>query len=207
MDPVIKLHYDRVRSEYTSGVYRDVMVRAKDEYFESTGVLHEDEEGYETKMNMFNDWYVLRYVSKDGGPFMEAYLEKHGLDDDVREAFLGCNHSLFQYTGRTLRRAHGFKDVLHTTKFSLPRTHRALSMVKGDLLIGRVVTYGGRRCFLDGMTFVPGEVGPILARECKKIRKTVDPQKEYEFLMEVEKMNTRYSRFGHVSPSRFFAFD
>ena len=56
------------------------------------------------------------------------------------------------------------------------------------------------------MTFLPSEVRSLLAKESKKVRRAIDPHTEYKFLTKLEKMKTTYSRFGHVDPLRFFAF-
>ena len=206
MHPLIKEHYDKARIEFTSGRYYDTMIEAKQEYFELTGILHEDEEDYEMKMNSFNDWYMLRYVSKDGGPFMKVYIENNNLGEEFYNAFIRSNYSLFEYLDKSFRGFHVFRDILHATKLSLPKDHRQLSMIKYDLVIGRILEYQKCYYFLDGMTFIPKEVKPILAKEAKRLRKMVDPNQEYEFLIKVEKMKTVYSRFGHVEPSQFFKF-
>ena len=206
MDKIIKDHYDKAMSEFTSGAYHSIMVEAKKEYFDLAGIIHEDEEDYETKMNAFNDWYMLQYVSKDGGPFMKHYIEKNNLDEEFYNTFMRCNYSLFEYTGKSFRGTYVFKDILHSTKISLSKKHRTLSMVKNDLVIGRIIKYKNHFHFLDGMIFLPKEVKPVLDKESQKIRKMIDPYREYEFLMKVEKMKTKYSRFGHVNPLRFFAF-
>ena len=141
MDQAIQYHYTKAMAEFTAPPYHETMVEAKKEYFELTGVLHEDEEDYEIKMNAFNDWYILCYVSEDGGPFMKVYLENNGIEDEFYDVFMRCNYSLFEYVGKNFYGAHAFKDILHSTKISLAKGHRPLSMLKNDLVIGRIIKY------------------------------------------------------------------
>ena len=157
-------------------------------------------------MNAFNDWYMLQFVSKDGGPFMKNYIEDNDLGEEYYNTFMRFNYSLFEYTGTSFRGFEVFKDILHSTKINLAKDHRKLSMLKGDLVIGRVIKHKDQFYFLDGMTFLPKETKSVLAKESKKVRKMIDPHKEYQFLMAIEKMKTKYSRFGHVDPSKFFTF-
>ena len=206
MHRMIQHHYEKAMAEFTSLSYHKTMVEAKEEYFNLTGLLHEDEEDYEIKMNAFNDWYMLSYISQEGGPFMKIYLEKNDLEDELYDVFMRCNYSLFEYVGKNFRGAYTFKDILHSTKVSLAKDHRPLSMLKHDLVIGRIIKYKNKFYFLNGMTFLPAEVRPLLAKESKKVRRAIDPHQEYEFLTGLEKMKTTYSRFGHVDPLRFFTF-
>ena len=164
MHQLIKEHYDRAIAEYTSGEFYDTMIEAKKEYFELTGVLHEDEEDYETKMNAFNDWYMLRYVSKDGGPFMKIYIEKNELGEEFYNAFIRCNYSLFEYLDKSFRGAHVFRDILHSTKFSLAKGHRELPCSSTTSSSDGFLEYQKEYYFLDGMTLFPKRSNPFSQR-------------------------------------------
>ncbi len=206
MNPIIKNHYEKAVKEFTSTPYYSTMIEAKKEYFNRTGTIHEDEDDYEIKMNAFNDWYIFQYVSRQGGPFIKFYIESNNLGEEIYNTFMRVNYSLFEYTGKTLKGVDTFKDILHSTKISLGKDHRELSILKKDILIGRIINYQGNFYFLDGMIFLPSDTRPILVKESKRVRKSIDPHQEYEFLMNVEKMKTRYSQFGHVDLNRFFKF-
>ena len=206
MNPLIKNHYEKAIKKFTSAPYYSTMIAAKKEYFDRTGVVHEDEEDYEIKMNAFNDWYILQYVSREGGPFIKFYIEDNNLGEEIYNTFMRVNYSLFEYMGTTFKGINTFKDILHSTKISLAKDHRELSILKKDILIGRIINYQNQFYFLDGMTFLPYDTRSLLVKESKRVRKAVDPRQEYEFLMNVEKMKTRYSQFGHVDMNRFFKF-
>ena len=192
--------------EYTSSSYYSTMIEAKKEYFHLTGTVHEDEESYEMKMNTFNDWYIFQYISRNGGPFIKLYIEKNGLGEEIYNTFMRPTYSLFEYTGKKIQGSDTFNDIIHSTKISLAKDHRELSIMKKDLIIARAIHYRNQFYLLYGMTILPNMARPILVKESKKLQKTSDPHQEYNFLLNIEKMNTQYSRFKHVNIKDFFKF-
>ena len=207
MTPVIKEHLDKALSLYTSGDYYKILIEAKEEYFNKTGIAFEDDHDFESKMSSFNDWFLLQFISKRfERPFIREYLETFQVTDDVALCLLNINHSLFEYTGKSFSGRHTLKDILHDKKVELAKDHEMPPMLKGDLAICRVVGYETNNYLLEGMTFIPKEVRPTLKKQSKIVRKKDDPQQEYEFLIELEKLKTKWQRYGHIDPDKIFSF-
>ena len=61
---VLQLHLDQAMKEYMTGNHYDTLIEAKSEYFVLTGQANEDDDDYEARMNSFNDWYILQFMSK-----------------------------------------------------------------------------------------------------------------------------------------------
>jgi len=203
----IKTHLDKALSLYTSGEFYKILIEAKEEYFNETGIAFEDDEDFESKMSSFNDWFLLQFISKRfERPFIREYLESFQVGDEIALCLLNINHSLFEYTGKSFSGKHILKDILHDRKVELAKTHPAPPMLKGDLAICRVITYKDESHLLDGMTFIPKEVRPILKKQSKIVRKKDDPQQEYEFLIQLEKLKTKWQRYGHIEPEKIFTF-
>src|SRR5690606_41019306 len=97
-------------------------------------------------------------------------------------------------------------DILHDKKIELAKEHVAPPMLKGDLAICRIVSYQGENYLLDGMTFIPKEVRSTLKKQSKVVRKKDDPQQEYEFMIQLEKLKTKWQRYGHIDPEKIFIF-
>lgn len=207
MTPVIKEHLDKALSLYTSGDYYKILIEAKEEYFNKTGIAFEDDHDFESKMSSFNDWFLLQFISKRfERPFIREYLETFQVSDDIALCLLNINHSLFEYTGKNFSGKHTLKDILHDQKVELAKDHETPPMLKGDLAICRVVGYQADNYLLEGMTFIPKEVRPTLKKQSKIVRKKDDPQQEYEFLIELEKLKTKWQRYGHIDPDKIFSF-
>ncbi len=207
MSPIIKHHLDKALSIYTSGDYYKILIEAKEEYFNKTGIAFEDDEDFESKMSSFNDWFLLQFISKRfERPFIREYLEAAQVKDDVALCLLNINHSLFEYTGKNFKGRHILKDILHDKKVELATDHTNPPMIKGDLAICRVVGFQNMNYLLEGMTFIPKEVRPTLKKQSKIVRKKDDPQQEYEFLIQLEKLKTKWQRYGHIDPDKIFTF-
>lgn len=207
MTPVIKEHLDKALSLYTSGDYYKILIEAKEEYFNKTGIAFEDDDDFESKMSSFNDWFLLQFISKRfERPFIREYLESFQVSDDIALCLLNINHSLFEYTGKSFSGRHQLKDILHDKKIELAKDHESPPMLKGDLAICRLVGYQENNYLLEGMTFIPKEVLPTLKKQSKIVRKKDDPQQEYEFLIELEKLKTKWQRYGHIDPGKIFNF-
>lgn len=203
----IKEHLDKALSLYTSGDYYKILIEAKEEYFNKTGIAFEDDEDFESKMSSFNDWFLLQFISKRfERPFIREYLEAFQVGDEIALSLLNINHSLFEFTGKNFSGRYVLKDILHDGKVELAKTHQSPPMLKGDLVISRVVTYKGESHLLDGMTFIPKEVRSTLKKQSKTVRKKDDPWQEYEFLIQLEKLKTKWQRYGHIEPEKIFTF-
>lgn len=206
MNP-IKEHLDKALSLYTTGDYYKILIEAKEEYFNKTGIAFEDDEDFESKMNSFNDWYLLQFISKRfERPFIREYLESSQINDDIALCLLNINHSLFEYTGTNFSGRYILKDILHDQKVELAGDHPSPAMLKGDLAICRVVGYKNMNYILEGMTFIPKEVRTTLKKQSKLVRRKDDPHQEYEFLIQLEKLKTKWQRYGHIDPDKIFVF-
>lgn len=208
MIETIKQHLDKALSLYTSGDYYKILIEAKEEYFNKTGIAFEEDDDFESKMSSFNEWYLLQFISKRfERPFIREYLESFQVPDDIALCLLNINHSLFEYTGKGFLGRYILKDLVHDKKVELAKNHGAPPMVKGDLVICRVINYQNENHLLDGMTFIPKEVKSALKKRAKVVRKKDDPWQVYEFLIQLEKLKTKWQRYGHIDPEKIFVFD
>ncbi|MEC8625221.1 MAG: hypothetical protein VXY34_10405 [Bdellovibrionota bacterium] len=204
----IKLHLERVLTHYTSGSHYERLLEAKDEYFNLTGQVNEDDEDYELRMNSFNDWYIFQFVSKRSSrAAIFDYVEEHELDEALSNSLKGMNYSLFEYCGKTFRGFCGFKDVLHNYKFVLPKESNPPGLLKEDIFIGRTIKWEDNHYLLAGLCLLPKEIRGKLRKQSKKLRKLNDIKQETDFLLKVESLKTKWVRYGHIEPDRIFSFE
>ncbi|MCP4914258.1 MAG: hypothetical protein GY909_14190 [Oligoflexia bacterium] len=203
----VKEHIEKLLNIYTKDDYYDFLVKAKEFYFEKTGKVTEDDDDYELRMNAFTDWYLFQYIPEDRKePFAQTYAFDNNLVGDFERAFKDLNHSVFEFCGNSLTGKPVLKDILHNTKVTLPKNHPKISLVKGDLFIGRAFPYKLENYLHTGMCILPKEVKSIINKEAKIVRKLKDPTEETEFLFFTESLKTKWSRYGHVDINRIFVY-
>lgn len=198
---------DTAMDKYSSQDHLENILAAKEEYFELTGNLSDVDEDYESRMNGFNYWYLTQRGCEQGETLIQSFLGQEDLSDDLKEAILNINHSLFEYKGLSFTKKHTFKDILHDKKFHIPRDKFHLQLIKDDIFIARTIEVENEVFLLNDISVLPQDIRSILVKESKKVRKLQDKNRDLQFLMAVEKLKTKWRRYGHIDPKKIFKFD
>jgi hypothetical protein len=199
-------HLDKVLSLYTSGSHFEGLKKAKEMYFSLTGKLDEDKEDFESRMNSFNDWYIFQYPQEDGSKIIEDYIRNNELEEDLSQALLNVNHSLFEFDKVNFRKQIVLKDILHDEKIVLVKNHPNISLMEGDVYTGRVIKYKDGYYLLRGVTLLPQGVKAVLKKQSKKVRKLNSFAEELQFLLNLEAMKTKTTHYAHIDPTKIFVF-
>lgn len=204
---------EKILIQFSEEKYYDQLLVAKDYYFQKTGKVFEEDEDYESRMAAFNDWYVLEYKKEETDKTcFDKYCEKKEQRAEIVEAIKGTNHSIFEYTGTSFKGFHVLKDILHDEKITLAKSHPALSLVKGDMFIGRTVKYLDEHYLYNGLRVMPKEASSILKKEAKKVRKAFKNKEEErakgeeDFLFLADSHKTKWQHYGHVNVDKIFVF-
>jgi hypothetical protein len=204
---IIQEYLEKALSLYGNDESVSTFVEAKNLYFEKAGVVNEDEDEYEPRMNSFNDWFLLQYLPPNRTePLIIDYLNQQEESDEIKQAFLNVNHAIFEYVGTNFRKQLVFKDLLHDKKVTFDKDYALPSIVKDDIFTGRVVNFNEKNYILKGLCLLPKEVKSILKKESKKLRQLADPLEEVSFLLKVEKLKTKWLRYGHIDARKIFIF-
>lgn len=204
---IVHDHLDKVLSQYTQGTHFTELKDAKEKYFSLTGKLDEDKDEFESRMNCFNDWYIFQYRKPDGSKVIEDYIRTNDLDEELSQALLNVNHSLFEFNKISFRKQVVLKDVLHDEKISLVKNHPTISLMEGDVFTGRVIKYKGDFYLLRGVCILPQGVSSVLKKQSKKIRKTNSFDEELNYLLQLEQLKTKSMHYSHIDPSKIFIFN
>jgi hypothetical protein len=208
MDQTIKEHFNKALGIYTQGNHYDTLLEAKKEYFEITGQANDDDDDFESRMNSFNEWYVLQFISRRGTrTVISDYLMNNPVDDLTAKCLTGVNYSLFEYTGKNWRGLDSLFDMLHDKKILLPKGYVLPSIIEGDLFVGRVLSLNGDTYLMSGLCVIPKDVRSILKKECKRVRKLKNPNEELKFLLKTESFKTKWIRYGHVDATKIFKYE
>lgn len=203
---VVHDHLDKVLNLYTKGEFFADLKTAKDKYFSITGKLDEDKEEFESRMNCFNDWYIFQYRHEDGSKVIEEYIRSNQLDEELSQAMLNVNHSLFEFSKISFRKQIVLKDILHDEKITLVKNHPNISLMEGDVFTGRVIKFKGEYYLLRGLCTLPQGVTSILKKQSKKVRKANSFEEELNFLLQLESLKTKAMHYSHIDPAKIFIF-
>lgn len=203
---IVHEHLDTVLSLYTQGSHFDDLKAAKDKYFSITGKLDEDKEEFESRMNCFNDWYIFQFRHADGSKVIEDYIRTTKLDEELSQAMLNVNHSLYEFSKINFRKQIVLKDILHDEKITLVKNHPSVSLMEGDVFTGRVIKYKGEFYLLRGVCILPQGVRSILKKQSKKVRKLNSFEEELGYLLSLETLKTKALHYSHIDPAKIFIF-
>lgn len=199
-------HLEKILSTYSEGEYYDKVVEAKKRYFELTGLSNEEDDDFETRMRCFNDWFILRYPLANGTTALEDYLEKNEVSEECQNVLRSFRYSIFEFTGKNLSGKLVIKDIFLNEKLIFTTNSSKIPVFKSDFFIGRVLRFENDFLLMNGICLLPKEGKSMIKKQIKKVKKLDDPEIEEAFLLEVEKLKTKWKRFGHVDPSKIFTF-
>lgn len=203
---IVHNHLDKVLELYTQGQFFSELKEAKENYFALTGKLDEDKDEFESRMNSFNDWYIFQYRQKDGSKVIEEYIRNNELEEELSQALLNVNHSLFEFSKINFRKQVVLKDILHDEKIILNKDHPSISLMEGDVFTGRIIKYKGDIHLLRGICILPQGVKSILKKQSRKIRKLNSFDEELQYLLQLESLKTKAMHYSHIDPSKIFIF-
>jgi hypothetical protein len=204
---IVHHHLDKVLGQYTQGQYFAELKDAKEKYFSITGMLDEDKDEFESRMNCFNDWYIFQYRQGDGSKVVEEYIRSNELDEELSQALLNVNHSLFEFSKVNFRKQVVLKDILHDEKITLVKNHPTISLMEGDVFTGRVIKFKGDFYLLRGVCILPQGVKSALKKQSKKVRKSNSFEDELNFLLKLEQFKTKSMNYSHIDPAKIFIFN
>ncbi|MBT3982442.1 MAG: hypothetical protein HOE90_13875 [Bacteriovoracaceae bacterium] len=207
MEETVKEQINKIIGEYSSTDYTMSLIKAKDQYFEITGSINDDDDDFESRMNLFNEWYIFNYCpEEETSPFIERYLQKNPIDEIVATGLKMVNYSLFEYVKNSFRGKIVLQDILHGKKVVLENKIGDVGLMPKDIFIGRVLNIKNQNFLLNGLCTLPGEVKSTLSKESKKVRKKADLSEEISFLLILESLKTKWKRYGHVETNKIFVF-
>lgn len=198
---------DNILEVYTQEDFKNQLIVAKEKYFKMTGAVNDDDDDFEARMNLFNEWYLFDYIaSGHTQPYLYQYIERSDFDPVLAQAFRDVNFSLFEYNKKNFRKQVVIEDHIKNEKFVLHNPEGDLGVVPKDLFIGRIIPIKEENFLLRGMCLLPLEVRPTLIKECKRLRKLKNPQEEKNFLINLENLKTKWRRYGHIDSNKIFVF-
>jgi hypothetical protein len=208
MHEALRYFIEKVVTHYSIEKYYDELLKAKEFYFKKTGEADEDDPNFESRMSSFNDWYVLEYKPEGSeNTLIQQYIKEHNVVEDLVSAVGSFEHSIYEFKGKSFGGRLILKDLLNENKIKLAVDHSALALVKGDLFLGRVASYGNEVYMFNGLCLLPRSAKKLFKKQAKRVRKSEEESAKLDFLYLTEALKTKWLSYGHVNVEKIFVYD
>jgi hypothetical protein len=194
-------YLEQVIEEFTTGEYYREVFNAKEEYFEKTGKVFEDDPEFEQRMHIFIDWYLFdRDLPGVDLPPIKYYFRKNkdlfsNEDLNIYKDLCATIHSIFR-----LKRLAFFSDGLVVVDLFSGQSYKVndpnlnWGFTKGDIFEARVIPFKGTCEFSRGFCFHPGEMEGFILGEIKKVRYH-EKKRQTKLILQLSAMKLKHNRF------------
>jgi hypothetical protein len=199
---------DLITNEYTAGDYFREVYQAKKDYFESLGVISEDDPDYENQMDVFMGWYLFdRPLEKHDLPPVFLYYRKNQgefspEEEPLFKALTLAKHSVFELLkqkGTSLV----VRDLSNREKYEVQDLEFRAGFSKGDVFEARLIPEGKAFVFANGFCFHPKEAFKFIESQMKKIRDD-DAAQRTKLLLKLGHMKNKQRRFPHIDVQHIY---
>jgi len=198
--------FEGALTRYSQGDYYPLLLEAKDAYFGLTGETRDDDEEYEHRMGLFNEWYLFDFQSpRFSSKIIYDYLHSEGHSEEIVESMRTIELSLFEFLGENMRGQQVVRDLILGKKLQLAPAYPKIPLHKGDLFLARRIVFKGEYYLFAGMRTLPSSALGVLKKQIKRTKKL--NQSIPEFLSRVEALKTKWVRYGFVDPLKIFVFE
>ncbi len=204
---ILENHLTQALIQYGNADFYPTLKSFKDDYCKKLGDVSEDDYDYESKMAVFNDWYILDAVLPTTNRLIiYDYIVKNVVDIKFHDLLLNVNHSVFEFVGIDKNNQIVLKDLLNCKKIILFKGYFKMAFVKKDLFIGRVMGNDFSAYLRPGLSMLPRQIKGQLVRQGKKLQEEKDLRATKEFLMRLEMLRAKAARYNHLPASKIFVF-
>jgi hypothetical protein len=108
MPEALQNKLNKLMEIYTTGEFYPEVFKAKQEFFDQSGTVHDDDLEFEQRMSLFMDWYLFdRQIPSLGMQPITHYVRQNQADFSESEKSLTDNlshsiHSIFIFRGTSL---------------------------------------------------------------------------------------------------------
>ena len=198
---------------YTTGEFYPEVFKAKQEFFDQSGTVHDDDIEFEQRMSLFMDWYLFdRQIPSLGVPPITHYIQQHQHDFSEAEKQLVEDlsrsvHAVFIFRGTSLfGKKLILQDLFTKKKYKVIDPRLTHAFARGDLFETRLFPNEGKFFFSQGFCFHPVEMKSFILSEIKKIR-FQGRQHHLQLILQLSQMKLKHLRFSHIDVKHIYGFN
>jgi hypothetical protein len=210
---LVELH-DRLLAWAGGDERQSWLLAARREHFARVGEPHEEDKGYEARMNGLLDHYLYDFRPDGIDTTLDLFL-RDGAGDlttderaEMRE--LGRNlHALLEVK-KIRPGVVEVEDVFTGARHEVVERRAVVALAKGDILEARLLPHGGELHFSASSIYHPREVRRAILQEVKRRAKGAAPGQRpdvADFLAQLSRMALRLERYRNVQVESIYDFD
>lgn len=198
---------------YTTGEFYPEVFKAKQEFFDQAGTVHDDDSEFEQRMSLFMDWYLFdRVIPSLSMPPITHYIRENQMDFSENEKMIVDNlshsiHSIFIFRGNSLfGKKLVIQDLFTRKKYKVIEPRLKHAFARGDIFEARLFPFEGNFYFSQGFCFHPVEMKSFISGEIKKIR-FQDRDRHLQLILQFAQMKLKHMRFSHIDVKHIYGFN
>ncbi|HAR42212.1 MAG TPA: hypothetical protein DCS07_06220 [Bdellovibrionales bacterium] len=205
-------YLEQIVEEFTTGEYYREVYQAKQEYFDKSGVVYEDDHEFEQRMSIFMDWYLFdRDLPGVDLPPIKFYFRKQkdrfsNEELNIYRDFCLTLHSIFRVKRFTWNRK-GFvvADLFSGKTYKVIDSEINAGFARGDIFEARLIPFKGSYEFSRGFCFHPVEMESFILGEIKKV-KSQEKKVQTKLILQLAAMKLKHQRFQHIDIKHIYTF-
>ncbi len=203
LEPVVEM--------FSTGDYYNELFKAKQEFFERAGVVYEDDQEFENRMNTFMDWYTFdREMPGIDLPPIKYYYRQESDKLPVEESqiykdFCNTVHSIF-YLSKVSGKNVYVKDLFSKKNHEVRESEINAGFMPGDIFESRLVPFKGSFEFSKGFCFHPVEMEKFIMGEINKV-KNQDKERQTKLILQLAGMKLKWTRYQHINIKHIYTFE
>lgn len=193
-------------ARYAEGDHREQVARAKEEYFELSGkVFDDDGDIFETRLAAFLEWYALeRPLEGQSEPPALVWLRELPPESGKARALaaLATSHRSLFDVGEVSEHAVELEDLLGGARFTVTERRSTIGFETGQVVEARLLWDGSSVVFGKTFLFHPREARQeVLAHVDDALAQGAGPR---DVVFQLARLHLRWHRSRHISAIRIY---
>jgi hypothetical protein len=189
------------------------LLAARRDHFARVGEPHEEDKGYEARMNGLLDHYLYDFRPDGIDTTLDLFLRDGagGLTTDERAEMreLGRNLHTLVEVKKIRPGVVEVEEVFTGARHEVVERRAVVALAKGDILEARLLPHGGQLHFSASSIYHPREVRRAILQEVKRRAKGAAPGQRpdvADFLAQLSRMALRLERYRNVQVESIYDF-
>jgi len=201
-------YLSRITDAYTSTDYSKELSKARKEYFDFIGTVHEEDPFYESYMDAFMEWYLFArdLTDQDLPPVRMFYRTKvKEFSDEEKKIysdFTKNRHTIF-VAKRVTSSTIVLQDLFRNDKLKLENNFPTIGFNSGDIFEAILVPFNNQYMFTKSFVFHPAETKSFIVKEMKRIA-NLELNIMQKAMLRLKRLRLKFDRYPHVSPSQIY---
>ena len=180
---------------------------AQNIYTTLTGIINEDDDEYNHRINSFHDWFLFHYEDPEKKRIViKDFMMRNSFPYDLEKSILDFEYSLFEYLGKS-KMGEKFLNVIGEKEFIVGPESSKGTFVKGDLFISHLLTIQSNKFFTPGLCIIPRELKSTIVSVAKKRSLEDKLALREQFLLDLERLKSKSKSYQHLPPEKVFVFN